>query len=79
MMQEDKLQWERKGDYNWKSVSVPQYTIGAFKIGNNIIYRASMRGGFIGTTTTCPDKARQICQNNFIIQGSMDEDLPKDE
>lgn len=77
-MQEDKLEWERKGERNWKSVSIPQYTIGAFKIENEIIYRASLRGRFIGAITSCPDTAKQICQNNFIIQGGMDEGLTDD-
>lgn len=41
----------------------------AFRIEDVIIYRASLRGEFIGTITTCPHTAKQICQNNFIIQG----------
>lgn len=62
-------QWERKSNYTWAVVSEPQYMVTAFKIEDVIIYRSSLMGEFIGAITRCPDTAKQICQNNFIIQG----------
>lgn len=68
-------QWERKSNYTWSAVSEPQYMVTAFRVEDVIIYEASFRGQFIGAMTTCPDTAKQICQNNFIIQGGASKDV----
>lgn len=79
MTQQDSLQWEKKTNYSWCSISTPQYTIAAYIIDKVIIYRATLRGSFTGGISTAPDDAKRICQNNFIIQGGVGEGLAGDE
>lgn len=61
------LAWQKTSKYSWRSLENTGYTIAAYRVGENILYRPSKAGRFIAHHCTTADEAKTICANNFIL------------
>ncbi len=61
------MKWREEGQ--WLAVSDKTYKVAKFIVGGQTIYRASIRGEFIGEPKETFNEAREICENNLAIMG----------
>ncbi len=61
------MKWREEGQ--WLAVSDKAYKVAKFIVGSQTIYRASIRGEFIGEPKGTFNEAREICENNLAIMG----------
>ena len=52
------------------AISDQGYRVARFKVGDQVIYRASIRGEFIGEPKGSFEECKQICENNLQIMGN---------
>lgn len=62
------MKWREEGQ--WLAVSDCGYRVAKFVVGKEKIYRASIRGEFIGEPKGSFDECKQICENNLQIMGN---------
>lgn len=61
------MKWREEGQ--WLAVSDKSYKVAKFIVGSQTIYRASIRGEFIGEPKETFSEAREIFENNLAIMG----------
>ncbi len=61
------MKWREEGQ--WLAISDKGYRVAKFMVGSKTIYRASIRGEFIGETKETFNEAREICENHLAIMG----------
>lgn len=66
------MKWRELTPY--VAISDNGYKVAKFTIERESIYRASVRGEFIGEPKSSFDDCRQVCENNYQIMGDCRED-----
>ncbi len=61
------MKWREEGQ--WLAISDKGYKVAKFIVGSQTIYRASIRGEFIGQPKETFNEALEICENNLAIMG----------
>lgn len=62
------MKWREEGQ--WLAISDKGYRVAKFIVGSETIYRASIRGEFIGEPKSTFNEAHSICDNHLAIMGS---------
>lgn len=62
------MKWQKQSDH--LAISDKGYRVAKFVVEWETVYRASIRGEFIGSAQESFDAAKQVCENNLEIMGS---------
>lgn len=62
------MKWREEN--SWLAISDSGYRVARFVVGDKSIYRASIRGEFIGEPKGSFEECKQICENNLQIMGN---------
>ena len=64
------MKWAKQG--NWLAVSdtLPTYKVAKFIVDGVALYRASVRGEFIGRVCESAKAAQAICENHLAVMGA---------
>lgn len=63
------MKWAKQSEYVAFSDSRPVYRVAKFKVDGAELYRASVRGEFIGKVCDDPKEAQAICERHLMIMG----------
>ncbi|WP_462382261.1 hypothetical protein [Pseudomonas sp. Marseille-QA0892] len=64
------MKWRQENP--WLAISDVGYRVAKFVAGAEVMYRASIRGEFIGSVTDTFAEAKAICERHFQIMGMED-------
>lgn len=63
------MRWAKQSEYLAVSDSSPVYRVAKFRVDSELLYRASVRGEFIGRVCDDPKEAQAICERHLMIMG----------
>lgn len=62
------MKWQKQSEH--LALSDAGYKVARFTVGDSQVYRASIRGEFIGSPQDSFEAARSVCENHQSIMGS---------
>lgn len=63
------MKWAKQSEFVALSNTTPTYKVAKFVVDGAALYRASVRGEFIGRVCDDPKEAQAICERHLMIMG----------
>lgn len=63
------MKWAKQSEFVALSNTTPTYKVAKFVVDGRPLYRASVRGEFIGRVCDDPKEAQAICERHLMIVG----------
>ena len=64
------MKWAKQGSWVAVSDTLPAYKVAKFIVDGAPLYRASVRGEFIGRVCESAKAAQAICENHLAVMGA---------